>query len=179
MASTSRVVVDLELGRGFGYGLTDIRISGFEVAVTWSDTDGFIHWGGGNGRQLLGYLLEHAEIVGFNLLSYDNAVLRGYLLVHEERRIGDELKLRTIDLHSLLYQATGRRYGLDTVARQTLGEGKLTPPDDGDPVLFAEYCERDVELTRDLDDYRRAFGVLYVSEGVGVRIPPNPPKGGL
>lgn len=170
MASTERVVVDLELGRGFGYGLSDISIAGYEVAVTWSDVDGFTQWGGSHGRMLLDYLLEHSEIVGFNLLSYDNQVLGGYLLP-QERHIADELKLRTIDLHALLLQATGRRYSLETVARQTLGEGKLVPPDDGDPVLFAEYCERDVELTRDLDNYRRAFGVLYVADGQPVALP--------
>ena len=169
MPSTRRVVVDLELGRGFGYRLPDLGIAGFEIAVTWDDTDGFIHWGGSTGRLLLQYLLDHAEIVGFNLLSYDNKVLSGYLLANEGR-IVEELRERTIDLHQLILVATGRRYSLETVAQNTLQVGKLRPPDDGDVALMAEYCERDVELTRDLDDYRRAFGVLYVSGGVRVAV---------
>ena len=80
-----------------------------------------------------------------------------------------------MDLHQLILLATGRRYSLETVAQNTLQVGKRHPPEDGDPALMAEYWERDVELTRDLDDYRRAFGVLYVSGGVGVSLPPKPP----
>ena len=173
VASINRVVFDLELGRGFGYGLADIPVAGYEVAVTWSDVDGVVHWGGTAGRLLLDYLLGHAEIVGFNLVSYDNRVLSGYLLPREQH-IAEQLRERTVDIPSLLLRATGRRYSLETVAQHTLGAGKLRPPDDGDPVLVAEYCERDVELTRDLDDYRRAFGVLYVALGVGVALPRSP-----
>lgn len=172
-SSSARVVVDLELGRGFGYGLADLSIAGYEVAVTWDDVDGFRHWGGAEGRELLDYMLEHGEIVGFNLLAYDNPVLSGYLLASESG-IADELKRRTIDLHALLYVATGRRHGLNSVAYETLGERKLVPGRplglDGDPILFAAYCERDVELTRDLDDFRRSYGVLYVSGGAPVSL---------
>ena len=166
-----RVVVDLELGRGFGYGLEDRAIAGFAVAVTWSDAEGFLHWDGTTGRDLLHYLLRHDEIVGFNLLAYDNPVLQGYLLPAEQR-LAAELRRRTVDLHALLYHATGRRYALETVSRATLGEGKLIPPANGDPVALAEYCAWDVELTRDLDDFRRAYGVLYVAGGEPVHLAP-------
>ena len=160
----SRVVVDLELGRGFGYGFADLRIAGYEVAVTWDDADGFLHWSGREGRALLDYLRHHQEIVGFNLLAYDHPVLGGYLLP-SEGAVARYLKEHTVDLHALLYVATGRRHSLESVARETLGRGKLAPPVNGDPELLAEYCERDVELTRDLDDFRRLYGVLYLRGG--------------
>ena len=157
-----RVVVDLELGRGFGLGLEDLHFAGFALAVTWSEGDGFVHWSGAAGRALLDYLLAHGEIVGYNLLASDTRVLAGYLLPSERALIG-ELTGRTIDLHSLLFQATGRRHSLDSVALATLGERKLPRPEVDDADLVAEYCERDVELTRDLDDFRRYFGRLYVA----------------
>lgn len=169
IVASTRVVVDLELGRGFGYGLHELGIAGFQVAVTWSDVVGFIHWPGDTGRALLGYLLQHDEVVGFNLLAYDNAVLAGYLLP-AQRGIAGLLKERTLDLHAMLYRATGRRHSLQSVAQATLGEGKLTPPTDDDPILFAEYCQRDVELTRDLDDYRRQYGWLYTGTGEAVML---------
>ncbi len=156
-----RVVVDLELGRGYMYGLDELSIAGFEVAVTWSEHDGFRHWGGGEGRALIDYLLLYREIVGFNLLGYDHRVLQGYLLPHE-RGIAAELRRRTVDLHTLLQGAAGRRASLEEVARATLGEGKLPAPRTDDPALLAAYCERDVELTRDLDRYRRAYGLLHL-----------------
>ncbi len=96
-------------------------------------------------------------------------MLAGYLRGGDDR-LAKELKRRTIDLHSLLYQATGRRYALDSVARETLGQAKFTPPANGDPILLAEYCERDVELTRDLDDFRRQYGLLYVLGGRAVQL---------
>jgi hypothetical protein len=165
-----RVVVDLELGRGFGFGLPDLDYSGFEIAVTWDDLDGFVHWEGISGRALLHYLLEHTEIVGFNLLAYDNKVLQGYLQPREAWLV-DELKRSTVDLHNLLLVASGVRYSLQEVASNTLGEGKLTPPEGYDPLLLADYCERDVELTRDLDDFRRAYGLLYVRGGQAIMLP--------
>jgi DEAD/DEAH box helicase domain-containing protein len=166
----ARVVFDLELGRGFGYGLADKNITGFALAVTWDDVDGFVHWRGPQGRALIDYLLARDEIVGFNLLGYDHPVLSGYLLPSEPRLL-DELKRKTVDLHKLLLDIMRQRYSLATVARATLGEGKLTPPeDDEDDEALAAYCERDVELTRDLDDYRRAYGLLYVVPLTGVHL---------
>ena len=165
----NRVVLDLELGRGFGYGLGDLGFAGFEVAVTWSDADGFTHWPGTAGRVLLKYLLGHGEIVGFNLLAYDNRVLAGYLQPREAWMV-EELKAATVDLHALLYAATERRYSLREVATNTLGEAKAVPPMAYDPVLLADYCQRDVELTRDLDDFRRAYGLLYVRSGQAVQL---------
>ncbi len=176
-----RVVFDLELGRGFGFGLDVVERVGYEVAVTWSDVDGFVHWDGRHGRGLLHYLIEHAQIVGFNLLAYDNRVLSGYVAGNrarglpgatpvEERRLRGELRSRAVDLHALLMQATGRRHGLEEVARATLGTGKAVPPTRYDPLLLADYCQRDVELTRDLDDFRRAYGLLYVRGGQAVAL---------
>ena len=165
----SRVVVDLELGRGFGFGIGDLGFAGFDVAVTWSDVDGFTHWPGSAGRALLRYLLEHSQIVGFNLLAYDNRVLAGYLQPGDRWMVG-ELTRRTVDLHALLFGALGRRPSLQEVATNTLHESKSEPPAAYDPVLLADYCQRDVELTRDLDDFRRAYGVLYVRGGTGCKL---------
>ena len=168
-AHVNRVVFDLELGRDYGLGLQDLDYAGFEVAVTWDDLDGFRHWRGAQGRALLGYLLEHTAIVGFNLLAYDHRVLAGYL-TSGERWMVQELKAATVDLHLLLWQATGVRHSLEEVATNTLGEGKVVPPAGYDPALQADYCERDVELTRDLDDYRRQYGLLYVRGGRAVEL---------
>ena len=165
----NRVVVDLELGRGFGYRLEELGLGGYEIAVTWSDREGFVHWSGRAGRALFHYLLEHDQIVGYNLLAYDHRVLDGYLLEHEHG-LARELRARTVDLHTLLYRATGRRHSLDQVAWETLGQRKAIPPRDSDPVLLGEYCERDVELTRDLDNYRRQYGLLYVGHGSAVAL---------
>ena len=71
----------------------------------------------------------------------------------------------------MIYQGTGQRHSLESVARATLAEGKIQPPADPDPLLLAEYCERDVELTRDLDDFRRLYGMLYVRGGQAVHLP--------
>jgi hypothetical protein len=153
-----RVVVDLELGRGFGYELADLPVSGFAVAITWDDHDGFLCWHGAEGRELLDYLLAHDEIVGFNLLRYDNTVLAGYLLPSEQHLLA-QLREKTIDLHALLLHETGIRWSLDRIAQEVLGESKLPAPTGGDWQELAHYCERDVELTRDLDDVRRVLGV--------------------
>ena len=164
-----RVVVDIELGRGFGYTFADLDIAGFAFAVTWDEHGGLLRWHGTEGRELLAYLLRHNQIVGFNLLSYDNRVLAGYLTASEHAVVG-ELEDKTVDLLHLIRLKLGRRASLNEVALATLGERKLPPPvgDDPDPEDVWQYCEWDVELTRDLDDFRRAYGVLYVGGGVPV-----------
>ena len=165
-----RVVFDLEQGRRYGYALADLDHAGFEVAVTYDDHHGFLRWDGAWGRALYAYLLKHDEIVGFNVYAYDKRVMAGYL-TGADRGLPARLREKTVDLHALLMAADGRRFSLQEVATNTLGEGKATPPVGYDPVLLGDYCERDVALTRDLDDYRRAYGVLYVRGGLAVALP--------
>ena len=99
--------------------------------------------------------------MGFNLLRYDNAVLAGYLLPSERHLVGT-LTRKTVDLHTLVLRDTGERWSLERIAQRLLGVGKLAVDADSTHDEIAAYCERDVELTRDLDDLRRLNGGLWV-----------------
>jgi hypothetical protein len=62
---------------------------------------------------------------------------------------------KTVDLHHILYEATGHRFSLDRLSRYNLGQGKRRKgselADLSGQALF-EACQSDVELTRRLYD---------------------------
>jgi len=106
--------------------------------------------------------LRSAElVVGYNVLEFDYEVLRGYANFPFDR-------LPTLDLMEHLSRRLGFRVSLDAVATATLRVGKSG---DGlqairwyrqgliDRVL--NYCQQDVEITRQLHEYGRQFKLIY------------------
>ena len=161
------VIFDLEQGRGFGYGLGDTAISGYELAMTWDETNGYLRWRGGEGRALVSFLRGADVVVGFNCLAYDYRVLGGYLHERERTLVMAMLKTKTVDLFIRVKYATFRGYGLDALGQSTLGLGKLQSPDsEADEEGRWDYLERDVELTRDLYQHIKTSGWVETPDGV-------------
>ena len=99
-------------------------------------------------------LLEHLQaadlIVGFNILGFDYSVLRGYSPF-------DFRRLNTLDILREVHQQLRYRVSLDALGRATLNAPKSADGLDalrwfkqGRLDLIADYCQKDVELTRDL-----------------------------
>ncbi len=131
------------------------------VAVTYSTADAtYSHFTEPQAKELVAALQRADLVVGYNVLRFDYTVLQPYTDVPLHR-------LPTVDMLQDLYQRLGFRVSLDAVASATLGSSKSA---DGiqavewyrrgeiDKVLA--YCERDVEVTRDVYHFGRQNGFV-------------------
>jgi DEAD/DEAH box helicase domain-containing protein len=146
------------------------------VAVTYSTADAaFRHFTVERVAELVTALQEADLVVGFNVLRFDYQVLQPYTDVPLKN-------LPTLDMLQTIYRALGFRVSLDAVASATLGASKSA---DGvqavhwfrrgqvDKVIA--YCERDVEVTRDVYEFGKQRGfVRFLDRYRGVRqVPVN------
>ena len=99
-------------------------------------------------------LIEHLKkadlVVGFNVIGFDYTVLRGYSRF-------DFKTLNTLDILREIHQRLRYRVSLDSVGKATLNAKKSADGlmalkwfKEGRMDLIEEYCQKDVELTRDL-----------------------------
>ncbi|HRZ86785.1 MAG TPA: ribonuclease H-like domain-containing protein, partial [bacterium] len=119
-------------------------------------------------------LLKKADlVVGFNCKRFDYGVLKGYTDF-------DFSKLNTFDILEDVYKKAGFRLSLDHLAKNTLNSQKsadglqaLAWFKQGRLDLIAQYCVKDVEITRDLFLYgvENKHLVFERKEGGKVRLP--------
>jgi DEAD/DEAH box helicase domain-containing protein len=142
-------------------GWSHVDKMGFSAAVLLNvHEDGAHHFLEQDIEALLAHLNAADEIVGFNLLEFDYAVLQPYGFT-----LNPEIRLKTIDLLDHIHRRLGFRLPLDNLASATLGttksadglqavrwyrEGRL------DKILA--YCEQDVRVTKALWLYGRTHG---------------------
>jgi DEAD/DEAH box helicase domain-containing protein len=132
------------------------------AAVTYSTAASSYHrYTESRVKALLEELRSAELVVGFNVLEFDYEVLRGYVDAPFER-------LPTLDMMDHLARRLGFRVSLDSLATATLRTSKSA---DGlqairwyrqgliDKVLT--YCEKDVEITKNLHEYGKQLKVVY------------------
>lgn len=101
-------------------------------------------------------VMEKADlVVGFNLDGFDMVALKPYYP-------GDIRVFKTLDLMTRFKEKMGHRISLDAIAAETLGQTKTGDGLDaikyyaeGELEKLADYCMKDVELTRDIYDIGR------------------------
>jgi DEAD/DEAH box helicase domain-containing protein len=106
-------------------------------------------------------ILEQARLViGFNIKRFDYKVLEPYL-----HRPLDHLP--TLDILEEVVKTLGHRLRLETLARATLGRGKIGTGLDalryfkqGEVEKLKAYCLEDVKVTRDLYEYGKTHKKL-------------------
>jgi DEAD/DEAH box helicase domain-containing protein len=144
----------------------EMRVS---VAVTYATADGRYHvYEEADVPLLLDELFRADLVVGFNIRTFDYAVLARYA----ERPLDG---LPTLDLIDDVTQGAGHRVSLENLAQATLGLGK-SGEGLGAVKLFAEgrmlelvdYCRRDVEVTKALYEHGvRLRRVAYTDTASG------------
>lgn len=112
-------------------------------------------------KELASWLKQASLIIGFNIKSFDYAVLQPYYKFKLA-------KLPTLDILEEVYYTLGRRLKLDTLAQVTLGEGKSGSGLDAlvyyrnkDWQTLEKYCLDDVRLTKNLYEYGLHHGHLW------------------
>jgi DEAD/DEAH box helicase domain-containing protein len=176
----SVVIFDVETQRSADEvgGWNNIRAMGLAWAVAcrlpenrWSD------FSEADVAGLIEVLKSADLVVGFNLHRFDYEVLKGYTGF-------DFRKLPTYDILVEIVNSIGQRLSLNSVAAATLGATKSADGLQslewwrrGEVQKVAEYCRKDVEVTRDVFFYILKHGhLLFEKRGIGlVRAPMRAP----
>lgn len=167
---SNTVFFDLETQRSFQEvgGRHNIELLGLSVAMTYSTASGgYHHYTEENVAELIEELKGADLVVGFNVKSFDYVVLRAYT--------DFPLKtLPTVDMLEHVYERLGFRLGLDSLAGATLGINKSA---DGMQAIrwwrqgrlkeLLDYCQQDVEITRQLYEFGRQNGYLQYRDRQG------------
>jgi DEAD/DEAH box helicase domain-containing protein len=147
---------------------------GISVAVLYdAAADTFFSFMEDEIDRLIDHLFSLDLVIGFNNKRFDNSVLSAYTT----RRLGE---LPTLDILEEIYTQLGYRLSLERLAEHTLGVLK-----DGSGLLalqwFKErrfdlidkYCQKDVEITRDLFLYgiKKRHLLFRNKAGMVVRLP--------
>ncbi len=155
-------------------GWNQARQMRIAVAAVWDSVDDIIVlYEEADTDALLEHLRRADAICGFNIRRFDLEVLRGYTF--------DNLQsLPVLDLLENVVEARGCRLKLDTIAKATLGIGKSADGlqslewfREGRMDLVRDYCQKDVEVTRDILRFALQHGyVLYEDKtGAHVKLP--------
>jgi DEAD/DEAH box helicase domain-containing protein len=154
------VFFDVETQRSFDEvgGRHNTHKLGLSVAVTYSTAAAaFHHYTEETVADLVAELKAADLVVGFNVLRFDYEVLRAYT--------DDRLdRIPTVDMLDHIYKRLGFRVALDNLAGATLGIRKSA---DGLQAIrwyrqgriqeILDYCQQDVEVTRQLYEYGQQF----------------------
>jgi DEAD/DEAH box helicase domain-containing protein len=154
------VFFDVETQRTFDEvgGRHNTRKLGLAAAVTYASADGaFHHYTEETVSDLIAELKAADLVVGFNVLRFDYEVLRAYT--------GDKLdRLPTVDMLDHIHKRLGFRISLDNLTGASLGMSKSADGlqavrwyKEGRIQEILDYCQQDVEVTRQLYEYGQQF----------------------
>jgi len=154
------VFFDVETQKSFDEvgGRRNIRKLGLSAAVTYSTADGAFHrYTEETVADLVAELKAADLVVGFNVLRFDYEVLRAYT--------DDKLdRIPTVDMLDHIHKRLGFRIALDNLAGATLGTAKSADGlqavrwyKEGRLQEILDYCQQDVEVTRQLYEYGQQF----------------------
>jgi DEAD/DEAH box helicase domain-containing protein len=156
-------------------GWSNIPVFGLSVGVTcWDDSNIFQTWLENDAMELVKELERADKIIGFNITGFDYEVLSAYVPnVHEL------LDRKSFDILADLEGRLGFRVSLENICSATLGKSKIGSGKDavewfrqGQIEKVVLYCQRDVELTRDIYRYGQEHGLIYYPRfGQPVAIP--------
>ena len=160
------VVFDIETANWFGNGgrseSSDLQIA--LVGIHDSATDVYDCFLEAELPKLWKILEQTDILVGFNSDHFDIPLLNKYYP-------GDLTNIKSVDLMKEIYDSIGRRVRLDAVAEGTLGKRKsghggqsLVWWRNGEIEKVRAYCQKDVELTKELYEYALKYGSLKYRE---------------
>lgn len=170
------VVFDLEtqLSAEEVGGWREARQMRVAVAAVWDSSDDQVAiYEEAQIDELIVHLKRADVICGFNIRKFDFEVLRGYTFENLQ-------SLPILDLLEVVTDSRGGRLKLDTIAKATLGVGKSADGlqslewfKNGRIDLVREYCQKDVEVTRDVMLFALQNGYVLFEDksGVCVKLP--------
>lgn len=173
-AKSDIVVLDLETKKSFEEVKgRNSELMGVSVVCIYSyKDDKFLTFFENETERLASYLQQAKLVVGFNVKRFDFSVLQPYLKF-------DLSKLNVLDIFEEVQKTLGFRLSLNNIAQATLGVGKSGTGLDalkyfrnGEMDKLAEYCQRDVFVTREVYEYGKKQGHLIYRRGVSLETIP-------
>jgi DEAD/DEAH box helicase domain-containing protein len=142
-------------------GWKNVHLMRVSVAVLYDQaSDSFEAYEERDISRLIARLQELELVVGFNIKRFDYTVLSAYTQ-------HDLLRLPTLDILEDVHNHLNYRLSLQALASATLGAAKGADGLQavawwraGEMELLTSYCQKDVELTRDLTCYGQEHGHL-------------------
>ena len=180
MSELKEIFIDLETklwSSEVEGGFSNIPAFGMSLAVTCcDDNNSFQRWFENDANELVKELERADKVIGFNILRFDYGVLSAYV-----PNIHKLLDGKTFDIFTDLESRLGFRLSLEVICSTTLGKSKLAKAEDaiewyrqGQIEKVVLYCQRDVELTREIYRYGQEHGfVCYPQLGQPVELPVN------
>lgn len=182
IAPSHFVVFDVETRRSAQEvgGWNNARDMGISVAVCYDSVDDEYYSYTQEQLPELFRRLEAADlVVGFNSLKFDYQVLAGASLVEMEAedRQKDIYSLPSLDIFKCVHDRTACNISLDNLGGATLQTRKSTNGlqalkwwKEGKLAEIAEYCRKDVEITKDLYLYGLRRGFLFYTNKAGMPV---------
>ena len=144
-------------------GFSNNSAFGMSIAVTSrNDSNSYQRWFENDANELVKELERADKVIGFNILRFDYGVLSAYV-----PNIHELLDGKSFDIFTDLENRLGFRLSLDVICSTTLGKSKLAKAEDasmwwrqGQVEKVVEYCQMDVELTRDIYRYGQEHGFI-------------------
>lgn len=142
---------------------------GMSVGVTYSTADGkYEIFPEKRAGDLVARLQRADLVVGYNILSFDYAVLMAYTILDLPHH------LKTLDLLVEVEKVTGHRLKLEDIAQGTFGVGKIAEGLDairwwreGRLMDIAEYCCFDVKVTKMVHEHGAQKGTVAYNDRFG------------
>lgn len=112
-------------------------------------------------------ILENADkVIGYNIKRYDLPILERYF----DFNLPDQ---KIIDIFDIIAVQHNVYLKLDNIAETTLGRGKIANGLDairfykeGKLKELKEYCDKDVEITKDLYEFIMKYGYILYTDGL-------------
>jgi len=155
-------------------GFSNIPAFGMSIAVSWDSENNYLTWLENDASDLVQHLEQADKVIGFNIVRFDYEVLSAYV-----PNIHGLLDGKSFDIFTDLENRLGFRLSLEVICSTTLGKSKSAKAEDaiewyrqGQIEKVVEYCQRDVELTREIYRYGQEHGfVCYPRFGQPVELP--------
>lgn len=150
-------------------GWSNIHLMKLSVGVVWDSLDAaYLTFLENQAVQLAEKLKTADLVVGFNVIGFDYTVLQPYAHC-------DLQEINTFDMLLDIRKRLGFRLSLNHLAQHTLGAEKsadgliaLQWYKEGKMDQIAEYCKKDVEITRDLYLFGEKNGYVKYQSKSGV-----------
>lgn len=154
---TQKMFADIDSDNPADLGISYVAIYKRQINLNHDEVAGKMYGFWENQLPKFFELLNNAQrIIGFNNLKFDNMALLPYSPI-------DLAKLPNFDIYLEVKKTLGKSLSLDSLTRATLNRAKsdtganavnyFKSNNQSDLEKLADYCQKDVLLTRDLYDY--------------------------
>ncbi len=165
------IVFDLETQNLFSdIGKNDPALLDISVASLYDSETQLYHTVAIDELETLWPHFEHADaLVGYNSNHFDIPLLNKYYP-------GDLTQIPSIDILESIRLSLGKRLRLDSIAEATLGTKKIGHGLEavewwkkGEIEKIKKYCQKDVEITKNVFEYAKTHGHVKYKDGLKLR----------